>query len=1067
MIARLIEFSARNRFLVVVLIAAIIGGGIWAVYHTPLDAIPDLSDVQVIVYTEWQDQSPTIIEDQVTYPVVTELLSAPKVKAVRANSFFGFSLVYVIFEDGTDLYWARSRVLEYLSGMAGKLPPGATPRLGPDATGVGWGLEYVLIDKTGKHNLAELRSLQDWNIQYQLRAVPGVAEVAPIGGFVKQYQVTLDPDKLLAYGIPINRVVERVRKGNQETGGRVLEFTGQEYMVRGRGYFKNSADIEEVSLGAQPDGTPVRVRDVGFVQLGPDIRRGVIDYNGEGDAAAGVVVVRYGEDTYGVLQRVKRALDEKVRPALPAGVEVRIVYDRSELIEHSVATLRRKLIEESLIVSLVVIVFLFHFRSSLVAILTLPLAVLLALLAMRAIGLTSNIMSLGGIAIAIGAMADAAIVMIENAHKHIEHEEAKPEGERRGRTEVIIEAAKEVGPSLFFSLLVITVSFLPVFALQDQEGRLFKPLAYTKTFAMAFAALLSVLVAPFLMTLLIRGRIPREEKNPVNRLLIRAYHPVARLTLRWRYVMVALAILAVLATVPVYFGLGSEFMPPLWEESLLYMPMTLPGASIQTMKEAIQEQDKILMTFPEVASVFGTAGRAETATDNSPLEMVNTTIVLKPPDQWRPGMTPDRLKAAMDEALKEKLGAGKHGGGPAGFTNVWTMPIKNRVDMLLTGIRTPVGVKVFGPDLKEISRIGQEIEMHVGMVPGTQSAFAERVAEGYYLDFTPRRDAIARYGLTVADVEEVIQSAVGGANVTTTVEGRERYPVNVRYGRAFRSDLWRLRRVLVETPLGAQVPLEELADLKIVKGPGMVKSEAAQLVGYVNIDVAGRDVGGYVQDAQAMVEQNVQIPPGYRIEWSGAYESMQRAGQRLAYVIPVTLAVIFMLLYLNTRSLAKVFIVLLAVPFSLIGAFLLLWLLGYHLSVAVWVGIIALAGVDAETGVVMLLYLDHAYERRKREGRLNSLPDLEGAVEEGAVQRVRPKMMTVLAILMGLLPIMWSTETGSDVMKRIAAPMVGGVITSFLLELLIYPAVYTIWKWWSEVRPARRQQATETPPQLA
>ena len=1061
MIARIIEFSARNRFLVIVLIAAIVGAGIWAVYHTPLDAIPDLSDAQVIVYTEWQDQSPTVIEDQVTYPIVTELLSAPKVKAVRANSFFGFSLVYVIFEDGTDLYWARSRVLEYLSGMGGKLPQGVAPRLGPDATGVGWGLEYVLIDKTGKHNLAELRSLQDWNVQYQLRTVPGVAEIASIGGFVKQYQVTLDPDKLLAYDIPINRVVERVRKSNREIGGRVLEFTGREYMVRGRGYVKNAKDIEEISLGAGPDGTPIRVRDVGFVQLGPDIRRGVVDYNGEGDAAGGVVVVRFGDSVYDVIQNVKAKIRDSVEPSLPEGVELKIVYDRSQLIEHSVSTLREKLIEESIIVCLVCLVFLFHFRSALVAIITLPLALLLALLAMRLIGLSSNIMSLGGLAIAIGAMVDAAIVMIENAHKHIEQEETKPEAERRPRTEVILEAAKEVGPSLFFSLLIITVSFLPVFALQDQEGRLFKPLAYTKTFAMFFAALLSILVVPFLMTLLIRGRIPAEAKNPFNRLLIWVYHPFARFALRWRYLMVVLAIVAVLATVPVYLSLGSEFMPPLWEESLVYMPMTLPGASIETMKESIQEQDKILMTFPEVASVFGTAGRAETATDNSPLVMVNTTISLKPPDQWRPGMTPEKLTDEMDKALKEKLGAGPGSMGPAGFTNVWTMPIKNRVDMLLTGIRTPVGVKIFGPDLKEISRIGQEIEMHVGMVKGTKSVFAERVADGYYLDFTPRRDAIARHGLTIADVQEVIQSAVGGANVTTTIEGRERYPVNVRYGRAFRSDLGQLRRVLVATPLGAQVPLEELADLKFVKGPGMVKSEAAQLVGYVNIDIAGRDVGGYVQDAKAMVEQNVQLPAGYHLEWSGSYESMQRASQRLMYVIPITLLVIFLLLYLNTRSLAKVLIVLLAVPFSLIGAFLLLYLLGYHLSVAVWVGIIALAGVDAETGVVMLLYLDHAYERRKKEGRMATIEDLESAVEEGAVQRVRPKMMTVLAILMGLLPIMWSMGAGSDVMKRIAAPMVGGVITSFILELLIYPAIYTIWKWWTEVRPAAQQHPAQ------
>ena len=1062
MLARIIAFSVRNRFLIVLLIVAIVAAGVWAVYNTPLDAIPDLSDVQVIVYTEWADQSPNVIEDQVTYPLVTQLLSAPRVKAVRASSFFGFSLVYVIFEDGTDLYWARSRVLEYLSGMAGKLPPSVAPSLGPDATGVGWGLEYVLTDTSGKHDLAQLRSLQDWNVQYQLRAVPGVAEVASVGGFVKQYQVTLDPDKLLAYKVPINRVVERVRAGNQEAGGRVLEFTGREYMVRGRGYFKDIKDIEEVSLGAQPDGTPIRVRDVGFVQRGPEIRRGVVDYNGMGDAAGGVVVVRFGENVYDVIQRVKQKLHDAVQPTLPEGVEVHVVYDRSELIEHSVATLREKLIEESVIVSLVCVVFLFHLRSALVAVLTLPLAVLLAMLAMKVLGLTSNIMSLGGIAIAIGVMVDASIIMIENAHKHIELEQTKPKEQQRDRTEVVIEAAKEVGPTLFFSLLVITVSFLPVFALQDQEGRLFKPLAYTKTFSMFFAALLSITVAPFLMALLIRGRIPPEDKNPINRFLVWAYRPFAHFALRWRYGMVVLAVLAVAAAVPVFLALGSEFMPPLWEESLLYMPMTLPGPSIDTMKAAIQEQDQVLMTVPEVASVFAKAGRAETATDPAPLEMIETTITLKPPEQWRPGMTPDRLKAEMDRLLKKKLGAGKEAMGPVGFTNVWTMPIKNRIDMLSTGLRTPIGVKVFGPDLQEISRISQEVEKHVSMVPGTSSAFAERVSEGYYLDFTPKRDAIARYGLTVADVEEVIQSAVGGADVTTTVEGRERYPVNVRYGRAFRSDLWSLRRVLVETPTGGQAPLDELADLSLVQGPGMVKSEEAQLAGYVYIDVAGRDVGSYLKDARAMVEKNVRLPAGYRLEWSGAFESMERAQERLAYVIPVTLLVIFVLLYFNTRSVAKVLIVLLAVPFSLIGAFLLLWLLGYNLSVAVWVGVIALAGVDAETGVVMLLYLDHAYDRRKKEGRMNGINDLEDAVLEGAVQRVRPKMMTVMAILMGLLPIMWSTGTGADMMKRIAAPMVGGIVTSFLMELLIYPAIYTIWKWWAEVR--RSHPAAPPPP---
>jgi Cu(I)/Ag(I) efflux system membrane protein CusA/SilA len=1058
MISRIIEFSARNPFLVILLVISILAGGLWAVYNTPLDAIPDLSDVQVIVYTQWEDRSPDIIEDQVTYPIVTQLLSAPKVKAVRANSFFGFSLVYVIFEDGTDLYWARSRVLEYLSGMAGKMPSGVTPQLGPDATGVGWGLEYVLIDQTGRHDLAKLRSLQDWDVQYKLRAVPGVAEVAPVGAFVKQYQVTLDPDKLLAYNIPINRVVERVRRGNQEVGGRVIEFTGSEYMVRGRGYFQKVKDIEEVSLGAQSDGTPIRVRDVGFVQIGPDIRRGAVDYNGLGDAAGGVVVVRFGENVYDVLQRVKQAIAEQVQPSLPEGVELVVTYDRSRLIEHSVATLRWKLIEESIIVSLVVIVFLFHFRSSLVAVLTLPLAVLLALLAMRGIGLTSNIMSLGGIAIAIGAMIDASIIMIENAHKHVEHEEAKPEGERRGRTEIIIEAAKEVGPSLFFSLLVITVSFLPVFSLQDQEGRLFKPLAWTKTFSMGFAALLSITVGPLLMRFLIRGRIPIEEKNPINRFLIWLYHPVARLALRWRYVVVLLAVLLILATVPVYLGLGSEFMPPLWEETIMYMPVASPAASIQTMREAIQEQDKILMQFPEVASVFAKAGRAETATDPAPLEMVETIVNLKPVEEWRKGMTPDQLTAEMDQTLRQKQ---------IGFTNSWTMPIKARLDMLSTGIRTPIGIKIYGPDLKEINRVGREIEQHVGMVPGTRSAFAERVSEGYYLDFVLRRDAIARYGLSVMDVQDVIQSAVGGANVTTTIEGRERYPVNVRYGRAFREDLWRLRRVLVETPTGAQVPLEELADLKITSGPTSIKSEKARLAGYVYVDMVGRDPGSYVEEAKAMVEQNVKLPPGYDLEWSGAYEGMQRSNQRLKYVIPATVLVIFVLLYFSTGSVTKVFIVLLAVPFSLIGAFLLLYLLGYNLSVAVWVGIIALAGVDAETGVVMLLYLDHAYERYQREGRMKNLEDLEAAVMEGAVQRIRPKMMTVLAILMGLLPIMWSgmSDTGADVMKRIAAPMIGGVITSFILELLIYPAIYTIWKWWAEVRSAARQRQAQAEPE--
>jgi Cu(I)/Ag(I) efflux system membrane protein CusA/SilA len=1043
MIARIIEFSARNPFLMLLMIVAVIGSGLWAVLNTPLDAIPDLSDVQVIVSTDWEDRSPNIIEDQITYPIVTQLLSASKVKAVRATSFYGSSLVYVIFEDGTDLYWARSRVLEYLSGMAGRLPQGVSPKLGPDATGVGWALEYALIDKTGKHSLAELRTLQDWQVQYQVRAVPGVAEVAPVGGFVKQYQVTIDPDKLLAYKIPINKLVEQIRRSNQEVGGRVLEFTGTEYMVRGRGYIQKPADIETVAVGAQPDGTPVLVRDLGMVQIGPDIRRGVVDFNGMGDTAGGIVVVRFGESVYDVLNRVKEVIKEQVQPLLPEGVELVVVYDRSTLIAHSVETLREKLIEESVIVSLVCLVFLFHVRSALVAIITLPLAVLMAIVAMQWIGLTSNIMSLGGIAIAIGAMVDAAIVMIENAHKHLEHEQTKPLEQRRPRLEVMIEAGREVGPSLFFSLLIITVSFLPVFALQDQEGRLFKPLAYTKSFSMFFAAILSITVTPFLMMLLIRGRIPPEERNPINRFLIWIYQPIAKIALKLRYLMVLIALLAIASIAPIYLSLGSEFMPPLWEETILFMPATLPGSSIQTMKQTIQAQDEILMTFPEVASVFAKAGRAESATDPAPLEMVETVIDLKPADQWRKGMTPEKLIGEMNRVLNEKM---------TGFSDSWTMPIKARIDMLSTGIRTPIGVKVFGPNLAKIGEILSEVEAAVGPVPGTRSAFAERVSEGYYLDFEINREAIARYGLSVMDVQEVVMTAVGGANITQTIEGRERYPVNARYGRELRDDPGKLQRVLVATPNGVQVPLGELAELRFVDGPTLIKSEAARLVGYVYVDVVDRDAGSYMTDARKAVEEKVKLPAGYRLEWSGSFEGMQRAQRRLMYVIPITLAIISLLLYLNARSLTKVAIVLMAVPFSLVGAFFLLWLLGYHLSVAVWVGIIALAGVDAETGMVMLLYLDVAYDRWKREGRMNTINELEGAIMEGAVQRVRPKMMTVLAILMGLLPIMWSSGTGSDVMKRIAAPMVGGIVTSFILELLIYPAIYVLWKWWSEVR---------------
>jgi Cu(I)/Ag(I) efflux system membrane protein CusA/SilA len=1045
MIERIIAFSARNAFIVVLTMAAIVGAGVWALRNTPIDAIPDLSDVQVIITADWEGRSPTLVEDQVTYPIVTALISAPYVKVVRGFSYFDVSFVYVIFEDGTDLYWARSRVLEYLNGLQGRLPTGVQPVLGPDATGVGWGFEYALVDRTGKYDLARLRTLNDWYVRYWLRSVPGVAEVAPVGGYVKQYQIEIDPNALLAYGMPIDTVIAAVRKSNNDVGGRVVEWTGREYMVRGRGYIQSVEDIEQISLGAKEDGTPILVRDVGRVHLGPDMRRGVAELDGEGDAAGGIVVIRYGVDTYGVIQNLKRAIKERVQPALPEGVEVVVTYDRSSLIERAIATLEEKLVEEALIVSLVCVVFLWHFRSALVAILTLPLSILLSFVAMKYIGLGSNIMSLGGIAIAIGAMIDAAIIMIENAHKHIEHETgAKP------RRELLIEAAQEVGRPLFFSLLIITVSFLPIFTLEAQEGRLFRPLAFTKTFAMGFAALMSVLVVPYLMVLFIRGRITPEEKNPVNRFLIWAYHPFVEFVLRHRTLTLLAAAVLMLSTVPVVMRLGSEFMPPLYEGTFLYMPITLPGASVQTAQQVLALQDKIIRTVPEVESVFGKAGRSQSATDPAPLEMIETVINLKPEERWRPGMTPAKLEAELDHVVRLP-----------GVANAWTMPIKARTDMLSTGIRTPVGIKIFGPKLDEINTIGSEIEGALGSVRGTRNVFSERVTGGYYVDFKVKRDQIARYGLTVEDVEMVIESAIGGANVTTTIEGRERFPVNVRYQRAYRSDVDRLRRTLISTPRGTQIPIEQVADIALTTGPTVIRTEQAQLLGYVYVDIADRDIGGYVDEAKRVVGQMVKLPEGYYLEWSGQYEYMQRAKERLKVVVPVTLLLVIVLLYFNTRNAAKIVIVLLAVPFSLIGAFWLIYLLGYNLSVAVWVGIIALAGVDAETGVVMLLYLDHAYERFVREGRMKSLEDLEAAVEEGAVQRVRPKMMTVMAILMGLLPIMWSQGTGADVMKRIAAPMVGGVITSFVLELLIYPVIFTIWKWRWEVRPTMAR-AVET-----
>ncbi len=1044
MIERLIAFSARNAFIVVLLVLAIAGAGAWSLKHTPIDAIPDLSDVQVIIMTDWEGRSPTLVEDQVTYPIVTALISAPNVKVVRGFSYFDVSFVYVIFEDGTDPYWARTRVLEYLSALQGRLPEGVRPQLGPDASGVGWGFEYALVDRTGKHDLAQLRSLNDWHVQYWLRSVPGVAEVAPYGGFVKQYQIEIDPNALAAYSIPIDTVIAAVRKSNNDVGGRVVEWTGREYMVRGRGYIKDVSDLEQVALGARPDGTPILVRDVARVHIGPEIRRGVADLNGEGDVAAGIVVIRQGVDTYGVIQNIKKAIKEKVQPALPEGVEFVTTYDRSDLIERSIDTLKGKLIEEIAIVSLVCLVFLWHLRSALVAILTLPLSILLAFTAMHAIGLGSNIMSLGGIAIAIGAMIDAAIIMIENAHKHLEHDTTG-----RPRREILIEAAQQVGRPLFYSLLIITVSFLPIFSLEAQEGRLFRPLAFTKTFAMGFAALTSVLIVPFLMVAFIRGKIPKEENNPINRFLMWAYHPFVRFVLRHRVATLVAAAALMLGTVPIFMKLGSEFMPPLYEGTLLYMPITLPGASIETARQVLQTQDKLIKQVPEVESVSGKAGRALSATDPAPPEMFETVINLKPESMWRPGMTPAKLEAELDRVVRVP-----------GVANAWTMPIKARVDMLSTGIRTPVGIKVFGPELATINDIGAQIEAALGGVPGSRNVFAERVTGGYYLDFTVKRDQIARYGLNVDDVEMAIESAIGGANVTTTIEGRERYPVNVRYQRAYRTDIDAIRRMLISTPSGAQIPLQQVAVIQATTGPTVLRTEQAQLLGYVYVDVGDRDIGSYVKDAKSAVAKAVKLPEGYTLEWSGQYEYMQRATERLKFVIPVTFALVIVLLYLNTKNAVKVGIVLLAVPFSLIGAFWLLWALHYNMSVAVWVGIIALAGVDAETGVVMLLYLDQSFERFKKEGRMRSLSDLQEAVEDGAVKRIRPKMMTVMAILMGLLPIMWSHGAGADVMKRIAAPMVGGVITSFVLELLIYPVIFTVWKGWREVGPAMKRGET-------
>ena len=1031
MLSRIIEWSARNRFLVLLATTFITLAGIYALIRTPLDALPDLSDVQVIVYTEYSGQAPQVVEDQVTYPLTTAMLSVPKSKVVRGFSFFGASFVYVIFEDGTDIYWARSRVLEYLNSISGRMPQGVSPQLGPDASGVGWVYQYAVL--SDKHNLAELRTMQDWYLRYQLTKAHGVAEVASIGGFVQQYQVTVDPVKLRAYGIPLSKVSQVIRDSNRDVGGRTVEMAETEYMVRGKGYLHGKSDIENLVVKSER-GTPVLMRDIARVELGPEERRGIAELNGEGEVVSGIAMARYGQNALEVIQNIKDKIAE-ITPGLPEGVSIQTVYDRSELIQRAIATLKHTLLEEGLIVALVCMVFLMHARSALVAIVMLPIGVLIAFIAMRLLDLNSNIMSLGGIAIAIGAMVDAAIVMIENAHKHIERLQV---GE--SRFDAMLAACKEVGPSLFFSLLIITVSFLPVFTLESQEGRLFAPLAYTKTFAMAGAALLSVTLVPVLMLLFIKGKIKPEAENPLNRWLIAGYRPLITAVLQNKKATLAVAIFVCIVSAYPAMKLGSEFMPTLNEGTLFYMPTSLPGMSVTKAAELLQTQNKIIKSFPEVASVYGKAGRALTATDPAPLEMFETIINLKPQEDWRTSMDTDKLIAEMDKALQFP-----------GVANSWTMPIKARIDMLSTGIRTPIGIKVFGKNLDDMEWLAKEIESVVRKIPGTSSAYAERITGGYYLNIEPDRLALARYGLTVGEVQEVIATALGGENVTTTVEGLERFGVSVRYPRELRNTPEQIaREVLVPTETGAMIPLGQIAKVSISKGAPSIRTENALLSAYIYVDIRDRDIGSYVAEARKAVAAQVKFPPGYYATWSGQFEYMERAAAKMKIVIPITLLIIFLLLYLNFKRVTESLVVMLSVPFALVGGVWLLWLLDYNLSVAVAVGFIALAGVAAETGVVMLIYLEHAWQevqaRCTNGGRQPSATDLQAAIMHGAVERVRPKMMTVVAIMAGLLPILWGTGTGSEVMRRIAAPMVGGMISSAVLTLLVIPVIYALLK---------------------
>jgi Cu(I)/Ag(I) efflux system membrane protein CusA/SilA len=1101
-IKRIIEFSAVNRWLVLLLTAAVAVMAVYVLGEIRLDALPDLSDTQVIVYSRW-DRSPDILEDQVTYPIVSTLLGAPRVKAIRGFSDFGFSYVYVIFQDGTDIYWARSRVLEYLSKIQSRLPEGVQTELGPDATGVGWVYQYALVDRSGRHSLDEIRSYQDWNLRYALQSVPGVAEVAGIGGFQRQYQVTVDPNRLAALDIPLMSVVEAIRSSNNEVGGRLLEFNGAEYMVRVRGYGRSIADFEQVVVKTGAGGVPVLLRDVARVETGPEIRRGVSDLDGTGDTVGGIVVMRHGENAMNVIKRVKAKLEE-IRPSLPPGVEVVPTYDRSTLITRALETLKHELVVEMIIVSFVILLFLWHIPSAIVPIVTIPVSVLFSFIPMYFMGVTVNIMSLAGIAISIGVLVDGAIVEVENAYNKLYHWQA--EGRKGDFHLVRLEALKEVGPSVFFSLLVIAVAFLPVFALVDQEGRLFKPLAYSKNLAMAIAACLAVTLDPAMRMLFTRmdaftfrprwlakaassvlvGTYYSEDRHPISRTIFRVYEPACRFVLRRPKAVIGTSALLVAFSVWSYFGipllgiprLGQEFMPPLNEGTILYMPTTLPGLSVGAAQDILRTQDRLLHSFPEVERVFGKAGRADTSTDPAPFSMMETVVVLKPEDQWRgkerwysswaPGWLTSVLRGAWPDRIswEDLVGEMDRVVRIPGVTNSWTMPIKARIDMLTTGVRTPVGIKVFGADLKEIEKIGERLELLLRDIPGTRSVFAERTAGGYFLDIEPRRAELARYGLTIRDLQDVIMAAVGGENITTTIEGRERYPVNLRYPRELRDDPERLKRVLVPVPAGAlagsagagmgaaaksgggltQIPLGQLADIRLLQGPSMLRDENGFLSGYVYVDMTGRDVGGYVEEAKKKVAKDLTLPQGYVLQWSGQYENMLRVKERMKVIIPITLVLIFVLLFMNTRSAFKAMVVMMAVPFSAIGAIWLFHLLGYNVSIAAWVGMIALLGLDAETGVFMLLFLDLSHDEAKKRGQLNNAADLDEAIVHGAVKRARPKMMTVAAAFMGLLPIMWSTSAGADVMKRIAAPMIGGLVTSFLLELLVYPAVYKLWK---------------------